>query len=93
MNTKKLKYILDIESLINEIEEIKKRVDNNFIVFKNDFMIKHAVERELSIIGEAIRKITEIDPQVPLTHIDKIIGLRNILNHAYDSIDDELIWA
>ncbi|SFT98490.1 Uncharacterized conserved protein, contains HEPN domain [Algoriphagus locisalis] len=93
MNAKDLKYILDIQSIIEELEIIKNRVSNNFINYKNDFIVKRAVERDLEIIGEAVRKLTEQNPNMALSSIKKIIGLRNMISHAYDSIDNELIWA
>lgn len=92
MNAKALKHILDIESILGEIEQIKLRVENNFITYQKDFIIKRAVERDLEIIGEAVKKLTELDPTIKLSSIKKIIGLRNMISHAYDSID-ELIWA
>lgn len=93
MNAKHLKYILDIQSIIEELEIIKIRVGNNFITYKNDFIVKRAVERDLEIIGEAVKKLTELDSTIKLSSIKKIIGLRNMISHAYDSIEDELIWA
>lgn len=58
-------------------------------------MLKRAVERNLEIIGEAINRILSRD-----SHYEKIIndaraiiGLRNQVIHAYDSISDENIWS
>lgn len=61
-------------------------------IFSN-LMAKRAMERELEIIGEAVKKLIEIEPLIQLEHFEKIIGLRNIIAHAYDSWDDELIWG
>lgn len=93
MNAKALKYILDIESILSEIVEIKLRVENNFHNYQKDFVVKRAVERDLEIIGEAVKKLVELDPSIQLSSTKKIIGLRNMISHAYDSIEDELIWA
>ena len=93
MNPKALKYILDIESILEEIESIKIRVENSYILYKEDFVIKRAVERDLEIIGEAVKKMVEQEPTFQLTSVKKIIGLRNRISHAYDSIEDELIWG
>ena len=93
MNPKALKYILDIESVIAEIEEIKIRTKNNFDEYRSDFLMKRATERDLEIIGEAIRKLIEINPNIQIGNSQKIIGLRNLISHAYDSVDDELIWG
>ncbi|REG90939.1 HepT-like ribonuclease domain-containing protein [Algoriphagus antarcticus] len=93
MNAKALKYILDLESILGEIDEIKLRVENNFIIYQKDFIVKRAVEHDLEIIGEAVKKLTEQDPNTKLSSIRKIIGLRNMISHAYDSVEDELILA
>lgn len=91
MNPKALEYILDNDSVIREIELIQVELNNDFSVFKSNLIAKRALERELEIIGEAVKKLTEIEPLIQLEHSDKIIGLRNIIVHAYDSLDDELI--
>lgn len=93
MQLRLLKYILDIESIISEIEVIKSRTKNDFSLFKNDIILQRAIERELEIIGEAIRNSIEIQPDIPISSSKKIIGLRNIISHAYDSIEAELLWG
>ena len=59
-----LKYLLDIQSVISEIESIKLKANNDFLVFKSDMILRRAAERDLEIIGEAIRKILEIEPTI-----------------------------
>jgi uncharacterized protein with HEPN domain len=82
MNVKALKYILDIESILREIDEIKLRIGNNFNTYQKDFIIKRAVERDLEIIGEAVKKRIEQDSTIELSSVKKIIGLRNMISHA-----------
>ena len=93
MQPKILKYFLDIESVIQEIEAIKTKSENNFALFKSYIILQRAVERDLEIIGEAIRKIIEIVPTIEITSAKNIIGLRNIISHAYDSVEPEIIWG
>lgn len=93
MQPRLLKYLLDIESVINEIEYVKIITKNNFDTFQSEVLLQRAVERDLEIIGEAIRKIFEIDPGIRITLAKNIIGLRNIISHAYDSVEPELIWG
>ncbi len=81
------------ESIILEIEAIKTKTDNNFNVFKSDIILQRAIERDLEILGEAIKNITEISPSIQISSIKNIIGLRNIIAHAYDSVEPEMIWA
>ena len=87
MQPKVLKYLLDIESVISEIEIIKERLGNDFNVFTKDVIMQRAIERELEIVGEAVRKIIEIRPDIEISSSKKIIS------HAYDSIEPELIWG
>ena len=55
--------------------------------------MQRAIERDLEIIGEAIRKIIEIDSSITISSAKNIIGLRNIISHAYDSVEPEMIWG
>jgi uncharacterized protein with HEPN domain len=71
----------------------RTQVNNNFKVFQADIILQRAVERDLQIIGEAVRRILEIDPQIHISSAKNIIGLRNIISHAYDSIEPEMIWG
>ena len=86
-------WLFDISNSIDEIEQflpVGKRV---FEYYKNDLKTKRAVERNLEIIGEAIKRISEKDPKIEISHSKKIIGLRNRIIHGYDKISDELIWG
>ncbi len=93
MQPKTLKYILDIESVIEEIEAIKLKTNNDYNTFANNMILLRAIERDLEIIGEAVRKILDINPNIFITDAKKIIGLRNIIAHAYESIDAEILWG
>lgn len=93
MQPKLLKYILDIESVIEEIETIKQKTQSDFNKFFDDIILQRAIERDLEIIGEAMRKILELDPNIQITAAKNIIGLRNIISHAYDSVEPEMLWG
>ena len=91
MQPKLLKYILDIESVIEEIETIKQKSKGDFIIFSGDIILQRALERDLEIIGEAIRKMIELKPDIQITASKNIIGSRNIISHSYDSIEPKLL--
>jgi uncharacterized protein with HEPN domain len=93
MQPRILKYILDIESIIKEIELIKQNCENNFHNFCDNIIYQRAIERNLEIIGEAIRKVLELNPTIQISGTKNIIGLRNIISHAYDSIEPEMLWG
>jgi len=62
-------------------------------LFQKDFVIKRACERDLEIIGEAINKLIQLEPNIGISSTKNIIGLRNLIIHAYDSVEDEIIWG
>jgi len=93
MQFKLLKYILDIESVIKEIETIKQIYQNDFNNFSGDIILQRAVYRDLEFIGEAIRQMININPYIPITASKNIIGLRNIISHDYDSVEPEMLWG
>ena len=60
--------------------------------FSSNFMAVRTIERDLEIIGEAVRKLLEIDPSLKISSSKQIIGLRNMIVHAYDAIDPTTLW-
>ena len=93
MDERILKWLYDIKSAITEIDNYFEENPKNFNQYKSNTILKRAIERDLEIIGEAINRIVTKDPNFPIDNARKIIGLRNQIIHAYDSISDENIWA
>jgi uncharacterized protein with HEPN domain len=52
-----LKYLLDIESVIDELEKVVSLNSRDYEKFSSNFMAVRTVERDLEIIGEAVRKL------------------------------------
>jgi uncharacterized protein with HEPN domain len=65
---------------------------SDFIRYKNSNTAKRAVERELTIIGEAVSRIMKEDKSFPLSRAKEIIAFRNRVIHSYDAVDDNLVW-
>ncbi len=55
-------------------------------------MLCNAVERELSIIGEALTRILRCDPEIAITNVGEIKEQCVYVTYNYDAID-ELVWA
>ena len=91
MNEQVRKWLIDIEQAIKSIESFTEDV-KSFIIYQADLKTKSAVERQLGIIGEAMTKVQKVEPDL-ITSAKQIIQLRNRLVHAYDSIDDTIMWA
>ena len=86
------KYLFDIQTAINQIEQFlgNKR---DFKVYQQNPMLRSAVERQLTIVGEAVNRLLHIDENIPLTASRAIVQFRNRITHEYDRIDDENVWA
>ena len=93
MNEKQLKYLFDIKLAIEDIDSYFKTEPRKFENYRNNSLLKRAIERNLEIIGEAINRILKEDPSFPIENAKKIIGLRNQIIHGYDSVSDENIWG
>lgn len=93
MDERILKWLYDIKFAIEEIESYFEDQPRNFENFSSNLILKRAVERDLEIIGEAVNRILKRDQDFSLENAKRIVGLRNQIIHAYDSISDENIWA
>jgi len=94
LSKNKRHYSLFFEDTIDAMNKIESYIkDLDYDSFSQNNMIIDAVVRNLEIIGEAIKNIPDniIDkyPDIPWK---RMIGLRNIVIHAYFGIDLENIW-
>lgn len=59
-----------------------------------DELVRAGVERKLEIVGEALDRLSrdypELAPRIP--DIARIVGVRNVLAHGDDIVDDEVVW-
>jgi len=95
MDERILKWLYDTKMCIDEIESFFNEEEKDFFKYRNNLMLKRAVERNLEIIGEAINRIITRDNSFTekISNAKAIIGLRNQVIHAYDNISDENIWS
>lgn len=85
-------WLTDIKQAISEIEEFlpEKR---NFLEFQKDLKTKKAIEINIEIIGEAINRILNHQPDIAITNARKIVETRNRVIHNYDTISEDVIWV
>lgn len=83
-------WLGDIQSAISEIQEIAGDAPRTLPNRRRDML---AIERLLTIMGEAMGRIRVKDPQVfdQFPEGRAVIGMRHAITHAYDQIDEELI--
>lgn len=86
----------DRERLVDMLEAIK-RVEDYALrgeeAFRGDELIQNWMARQLQVIGEAARslsqEIRDSAPEVPWSYI---IGMRHILVHQYFEVDLDIVW-
>lgn len=85
------KYLYDIQTSINSIDDFlgDKR---DFFEYKKNKLLRRGIEREIEIIGEAMNNILKIQPDCSIENARKIVDTRNWVIHAYDNVDDIVIW-
>lgn len=83
----------DVHAAATRIAEFIEGLDSQR--YEADDLRRSAVERQLEIVGEALKNLRNADPsaadQIP--DLARIIGLRNILAHGYTVMDDTVVWA
>jgi uncharacterized protein with HEPN domain len=81
----------DMVNAINRIQEFTANLTED--AYLDSALTQSAVERQLEILGEAARRLSdELRQAHPEISWRRIIGLRNILIHRYDEIRQQLIW-
>lgn len=91
MKKDSLIYIRDILHSIDLIQMYTK--DVSFSEFEKSYDIQDKVHRRLEIIAEAAKKLSEeIRNRYPQVPWKSIIGLRNIIIHTYDEINETEVW-
>ncbi len=85
------KLLVDILESIDSIDE-HLDFERSLDTYLSNKTKRRAVEREIEIISEAMGKILKIYPEISISYARVIVDLRNRVIHAYDSVDDILIW-
>jgi len=84
-------YLDDILEAIDRIQEYVEGLDED--TFSSDKKTQDAVIRNLEVIGEASRNLSdEMKAQADEIEWPKIIGLRNILAHEYFGVSIPIVW-
>ena len=86
------KYLSDISRAITLIESFTDEIDD-FEDYHEDLKTQSATERQLAIIGEALNKLSRVEPNLSIDYDKQFVAFRNRLVHAYDSIDNSIVWT
>jgi uncharacterized protein with HEPN domain len=92
MQRKTPKHLADIRDAASFVLELTRaRMIEDY---RADRLLRQAVERNLEIMGEAMKRLAHDDPATAALIGDhpRIIAFRNVLAHGYDLVDDEQVW-
>lgn len=85
-------YLWDVRESADAIAGFVE--DASLEEYRNNAMMRSAVERQLEIIGEALNQLSRVAPELAdrIPELREAIGLRNVLIHGYAVIDDAMVW-
>lgn len=83
-----------IDHILGSIERIERFVEGlDRISFMENEMVQSAVIRELEVIGEASKKLSQdTKDRFPSVPWRRIAGMRDKLIHDYMGVDLEAVW-
>lgn len=89
----------DPRTWLFDVEQAAQRVQRfihgcSYEDYRANELLRAGVERQFEIIGEALNQLRRHDPVLAAEireHI-RIIGFRNLLIHAYATVDDGVVW-
>jgi uncharacterized protein with HEPN domain len=91
MSRDEIMYLQDIAESCEKILRFSQGLSQSGLI--RDEKTYDAVVRNLEIIGEAAKHISEdLRKQLPDIEWRKAAGLRDMLAHAYFGIDNDILW-
>ena len=84
-------FLQDISEACAKVQTLV--LDLDLPDFSMDWRTRDAVLHNLEIIGEAVKRLpSELKAPFPEIPWKRIAGFRDVLAHAYFSIDDSIVW-
>ena len=90
---------LKADDYLQHILESADRIEQfigatTFADYREDILLRSAVERDFINIGEAVNRIAGLDTAIAdrITNRQRIVAFRNLLVHRYFCVDDLVVW-
>lgn len=86
-------YLHDIVSSCRLVKDFTR--DRSYTDYVEDVMLRSAVERQLTIAGEALTQAIKAEPDLAerISDVGRIIAFRNRLIHAYGILANDIVWG
>jgi len=93
MQPKTPKLLEDIRDAAAFIRDVAR--GKSLEAYRSERLLRQAIERNFEIIGEAVNRLAQLDPQTAgrITKHRRIVDFRNVLTHGYDLIDHRIVWS
>jgi|ERR1041385_8554517 uncharacterized protein with HEPN domain len=91
MQREVLALLHDIDEAGRAILELAAR--HTYEDYRTQRWLRSSIEREFTIIGEAVNAALDKEPELPITDARDIIAFRNILVHRYRSVEASEVWG
>ena len=93
MDENVLKYLIDIQHSIDNINLFLETRPKQYKTFCEDICFRSAVQWEIAVIGEAMNHVLKLCPDINITSARKIVSTRNYIIHGYDSLRLDILWS
>ena len=92
MSERSLKLLVDALAAIDAAHQFLG--DASIEAYRNNHMLRSAVERQLEILGEACSQLDKQDAiwREAIPDLRFAIGLRNRIIHGYDEVDEDMVY-
>lgn len=90
----------DADKLVWDAQQAAERVarftsGRTFKEYETDEYLRSAVERQFEIVGEALNRLSRVDPATAanISDLPRMVAFRNVLVHGYASVDNRIVWG
>lgn len=86
---KRLREALDAARAVQEWV-----IDQDFVGYESDLLLRSAVERQLMIVGEALNHARRDEPEIValLPSVHEWVSQRNFIIHVYAEVSNDIVW-
>ena len=86
-------YLWDAAEAAQRIQRFA--AGKSFADYASDELLRAAIERQFIILGEALSRLRQVDPDAAsrLPDLPRAVALRNVPVHAYADVDEAIVWG